>query len=274
MLASPLLFTKGEIKVSVLTFAMWLTDMAPDWMQNLPEWLQRLCFQFFQVFVYENRWKFFTDGLATTFIVTIGALILGVIIGMIVAILRSAHDSSRKKPNIILRILNSICKIYVTVLRGTPLMVQLLIMGFVIMVPKSTFDTNLCAIITLGINSGAYVAEIARSGLMSIPAGQTEAGRSLGLSYAQTMFYIIVPQAFKNILPALGNELIALLKETSLVTVIALQDVTKAAQVIVSKTYTATIPYISLALIYLVLVVILTKLLGILERRLRESDKR
>ncbi|MBR5542811.1 MAG: amino acid ABC transporter permease [Oscillospiraceae bacterium] len=259
--------------MNILTFAKWIEE-APNWILALPEGLQRLCFQFFQVFVYENRWKFFTDGLGTTFIVTIGALIIGVIIGMLVAIIRSTHDSARRRPNIILRILNGICKIYVTVLRGTPLMVQLLIMGFVVMVPKGNFETVLCAIITLGINSGAYVAEIARSGIMSISAGQMEAGRSLGLNYSQTMAYIIMPQAFKNILPALGNELIALLKETSLVTVIALQDVTKAAQVIVSKSYTATIPYISLAIIYLVLVIILTKLLGILERRLRESDKR
>lgn len=260
--------------MNILTFATWAAETAPEWILALPESLQRLCFQFYQVFVYENRWQFFTDGLKITFFVTVGALVLGVIIGMIVAIIRSTHDSMRGKPNIILRILNSICKLYVTVLRGTPLMVQLLIMGFVIMVPKGNVQTILCAIITLGINSGAYVAEIARSGIMSISAGQTEAGRSLGLNYAQTMRYIIIPQAFKNILPALGNELIALLKETSLVTVIALQDITKAAQVIVSKTYAATIPYISLALIYLVLVVILTKLLGILERRLRESDKR
>ena len=153
-------------------------------------------------------------------------------------------------------------------------MVQLLIMGFVVMVPKSSFETYMCAIVTLGINSGAYVAEIARSGIMSINAGQMEAGRSLGLNYRQTMTNIILPQAFKNILPALGNELIALLKETSLVTVIALQDVTKAAQVIQSKTYAPVIPYISLAVIYLVLVMALTKLLAILERRLRKGDKR
>lgn len=260
--------------MSVLTFAKWISEMAPEWIVSLPEGLQRFCFQFFQVFIYENRWKFFTDGLQTTFIVTIGALVLGVIIGMIVALIRSTHDSARGKPNFILRILNMICKVYVTVLRGTPLMVQLLIMGFVVMIPKTTTETLVCAIVTLGINSGAYVAEIARSGIMSIPAGQMEAGRSLGLNFAQTMMSIILPQAFKNILPALGNELIALLKETSLVTVIALQDVTKAAQVIQSKTYSAVVPYISLAVIYLVLVMILTKLLGILERRLRESDKR
>ena len=258
--------------MSVLTFTNWIAD-APSWIVALPESLQRLCFQFFQTFIYENRWQFFTDGLKTTFIVTIGALIIGIIIGMIVAIIRSTHDSLRGRPNVILRVLNAICKVYVTVLRGTPLMVQLLIMGFVVMVPKGEFQTVLCAVITLGINSGAYVAEIARSGIMSIPTGQTEAGRSLGLNYTQTMIYIVMPQAFKNILPVLGNELIALLKETSLVTVIALQDVTKAAQVVVSKSYTATIPYISLAVIYLVLVIILTKLLGILERRLRESER-
>ncbi len=258
--------------MTVLTFAKWIVE-APNWILSLPESLQRLVFQFYQVFIYENRWKFFTDGLATTFIVTIGALIIGVIIGMIVALIRSTHDSQSKKPNVFLRILNGICKIYVTVLRGTPLMVQLLIMGFVIMVPKGNFETMLCAVITLGINSGAYVAEIARSGIMSINAGQMEAGRSLGLNFAQTMWHVILPQALKNILPALGNELIALLKETSLVTVIALQDVTKAAQVIVSKAYTAVIPYISLALIYLVLVMILTKLLAILERRMRKNER-
>ena len=258
--------------MTVLTFANWISD-APNWIVNMPKWLQQLFFQFYQVFVFENRWQFFTKGLVTTFIVTIGALIIGIIIGMIVALIRTTHDNASGKPNFILRILNGICKIYVTVLRGTPLMVQLLIMGFVVMVPKGSFETTLCAIITLGINSGAYVAEIARSGIMSINAGQMEAGRSLGLNYAQTMWHIILPQALKNILPALGNELIALLKETSLVTVIALQDVTKAAQVIVSKTYTAVIPYISLALIYLVLVMILTKLLELLERRMRKSER-
>lgn len=258
--------------MTVLTFAKWIVE-APGWILSLPEGLQRLVFQFYQVFVYENRWMFFTKGLSTTFIVTIGALLIGIVIGMIVALIRSTHDSQSKKPNFFLSILNAICKVYVTVLRGTPLMVQLLIMGFVVMVPKTSAQTTMCAVITLGINSGAYVAEIARSGIMSISAGQTEAGRSLGLNYAQTMWHIILPQALKNILPALGNELIALLKETSLVTVIALQDVTKAAQVIVSKTYTAVIPYISLALIYLVLVMILTKLLAILERRMRKSER-
>ena len=188
------------------------------------------------------------------------------------------------KSNIILSILNAICKLYLTVIRGTPMMVQLLIMGFVIMVPKDDTARLVCGIVTLGINSGAYVAlilfnsaviaEIVRGGLMSVNPGQMEAGRSLGLNYAQTMRLIVIPQAIKNILPALGNEMITLLKDTSLVSVIALRDVTKQAQNIVSNTYQAYVPYVSLAIIYLVLVIILTKLLGIFERRLRESDRR
>ena len=180
-------------------------------------------------------------------------------------------DNSKKSP--VLSILNAICKLYLTVIRGTPMMVQLLIMGFVIMVPKTDSGTIMCGIITLGINSGAYVAEIARSGIMSISKGQMEAGRSLGFNYIQTMWYIVIPQALKNILPALGNEMITLLKDTSLVSVIALRDVTKQAQNIVSKTYQAFVPYISLAVIYLVIVIILTKLLNVLERRLRKSDR-
>lgn len=258
--------------MTILNFADWLIS-APGWIQSMPEWFQNFMFQLYQTFVFQDRWKFFTDGLKITFIVTIGALILGVIIGFIIAIIRTAHDSvTRKKPNIVLRFFNWFCNLYLTVIRGTPMMVQLLIMGFVIMIPKSEFSMIVCGVVTLGINSGAYVAEIVRSGLMSINVGQSEAGRSLGLSYGQTMWHIIIPQAFKNILPALGNEMITLLKDTSLVSVIALRDVTKQAQNIVSKTYQAYIPYISLAVIYLVIVIIMTKLLGILERRLRKSD--
>ena len=257
--------------MTVLTIQSWL-EGAPGWLQSAPEWLQNLLFQLYQTFIYQNRWTFFTDGLKITFIVTIGALLLGVVIGMIVAIIRTAYDSDGGKKNPFFAILNWICQVYLTVIRGTPMMVQLLIMGFVIMVPKSNAGMIACGVITLGINSGAYVAEIARSGLMSISKGQSEAGRSLGFNYVQTMWYIVIPQAFKNILPALGNEMITLLKDTSLVSVIALRDVTKQAQNIVSKTYQAYVPYISLALIYLVIVMVLTKLLGILERRLRKSD--
>lgn len=258
--------------MGVISFANWVAN-APQWLQSSPEWIQNLLFQLYQTFIYQDRWKFFINGLKITFIVTIGALILGIILGLIIAIIRTSNDSFvNKKPPVILRSLNSFCKLYLTVIRGTPMMVQLLIMGFVIMVPKTENGMILCGIITLGINSGAYVAEIARSGLMSVNAGQTEAGRSLGFNYMQTMWHIVIPQAIKNILPALGNEMITLLKDTSLVSVIALRDVTKQAQNIVSKTYQAYVPYISLAIIYLVIVIILTKLLAILERRLRKSD--
>lgn len=258
--------------MTVLNFAQWLAD-APNWIQGLPQWLQSFIFQLYQTFIYQNRWQFFTDGLKITFIVTIGALIIGVVIGLIIAIIRTTHDSLGNKVPIAIKLLNAFSKLYLTVIRGTPMMVQLLIMGFVIMVPKTESGSIVCGIVTLGINSGAYVAEIARSGIMSVNKGQTEAGRSLGLNYTQTMWYIVIPQAIKNILPALGNEMITLLKDTSLVSVIALRDVTKQAQNIVSKTYEPYIPYISLALIYLVIVIILTKLLGILERRLRKSDR-
>ena len=257
--------------MNILTFSGWL-ETAPDWIGSMPEWIQTLLFQLYQTFVYQDRYMFFVNGLKITFIVTIGALLLGTVIGLIIAIIRTAYESSTKKP-FLFKLVNAFCKVYLTVIRGTPMMVQLLIMGFVIMLPKSDSETIMCGIITLGINSGAYVAEIARSGLQSVSAGQTEAGRSLGFNYVQTMWYIIIPQAIKNILPALGNEMITLLKDTSLVSVIALRDVTKQAQNIVSKTYQAYVPYISLALIYLVIVVILTKLLEMFERRLKKSER-
>ena len=219
--------------------------------------------------------KFVKGDAIMSIITTLVNLIGGVIIGMVIAVIRTAHDSRRAgKGSIILNILNAVCKLYLTIIRGTPMMVQLLIMGFVIMVPKDDTARMVCGIVTLGINSGAYVAEIVRGGLMSVGAGQMEAGRSLGLNYGQTMWLIIIPQAIKNILPALGNEMITLFKDTSLVSVIALRDVTKQAQNIVSTTYQPYVPYISLAVIYLLGVIIMTKLLGIFERRLRESDRR
>lgn len=258
--------------MTVLTFSNWIAE-APGWLQSLPAWLQNLLFQFYQCLIYADRWKMFLNGLKITFLVTVGALALGVVIGLILAVIRTSYESyTVNKPPFLLRIFNAITKLYLTVIRGTPMMVQLLIMGFVIMIPKNQTASILCGIVTLGINSGAYVAEIIRSGLMSIPKGQTEAGRSLGFNYFQTMIHIVIPQAVKNILPALGNEMITLLKDTSLVSVIALRDVTKQAQNIVSVTYKAFVPYVTLALIYLILVLILTKLLGIFERRLRKSD--
>ena len=257
-----------------VNLAAWL-ETAPAWIQGLPGAIQEILFQFYLTFAFQDRWTWFADGLKITFITTIGALLLGVVLGLVIAIIRTAHDSQRTgKRNPVLGVVNFICKIYLTVIRGTPMMVQLRVMGFVIMQPREQHEALVCGIITLGINSGAYVAEIARSGLMSIGAGQMEAGRSLGLNYWQTMRYIIIPQAIKNILPALGNEMITLLKDTSLVSVIALRDVTQQAKNIVANTFNATVPYISLAIIYLVLVLILTKLLAIFERRLRASDRR
>ncbi len=257
-----------------IKFADWLAT-APGWIQGAPEWMQDFMFQLYQTFIFQDRWTWFADGLKITFAVTAGALALGIVIGLIVAIIRTAHDSRRtKKANPVLSVVDWLCRVYLTVIRGTPMMVQLLIMGFVVMKPQTEGMKLVCGIVTLGINSGAYVAEIARSGLMSIGAGQMEAGRSLGLSYAKTMWYIIIPQAVKNILPALGNEMITLLKDTSLVSVVMLRDVTKQAQNIVANTYQPFVPYIALAVIYLVIVMILTKLLGILEGRMRTGDRR
>ena len=232
---------------------------------------------FNQSFIEDDRWLYIVKGLGITITVAVGALILGVIFGVIVAVIRSAHDQRKHKKTkdlgyYLLGILDFICKVYLTVIRGTPMMVQLLIMYFVIF--ASSTNTTMVAILAFGINSGAYVAEIIRGGIMSIDAGQMEAGRSLGLNYIKTMRYIIIPQAIKNILPALGNEMITLLKDTSLVTVIGLKDMVKGALIIQGRTYQAFLPLVSVAIIYLVLVIILSKLLTLLERRLRESDRR
>ena len=232
---------------------------------------------FYQTFILEDNYQYFVKGLGTTLTVTVFALVIGVIICVLVAIIRSAHDQQpERKKGLPLKILNGICKVYLTVIRGTPMMVQLLIMWFVVWASARSTDSNMmkCAILAFGINSGAYVAEIFRSGIMSIDKGQMEAGRSVGLTYAATMRYIIIPQAFKNVLPALGNELITLVKETSVVTVIGLRDLTKGAMIIQSKTYQAMVPYLAIAAIYLVIVMFLTWVMGKLERRLRQSDLR
>lgn len=229
--------------------------------------------KFYQAFILSDRWLQYLEGVGTTLLVTAMALVLGVILGLIVALVRTAHDQQRPgHHNVILGIANAICKIYTTVIRGTPMMVQLLIMGLVIFASSRNF--TFVGTLTLGINSGAYVSEIVRSGLMSIDAGQMEAGRSLGLNYFDTMRFIIIPQAIKNILPALGNEFIILLKDTSLITVIGGKELLYAAQGIMSRTYEAMFPLLGTAVIYLVLVMIFTWLLGKLERKMRKSDIR
>ncbi len=234
---------------------------------------QRFYVYFYQAFLEKDRWQQYLQGVGTTLYVTVMALILGIILGVLVAVVRTAHDQQRKgKNNPVLGVLNGIFKVYVTVIRGTPMMVQLLIMGFVIF--SSSREFSLIGALTLGINSGAYTSEIIRGGLMAVDQGQMEAGRSLGLNYVDTMRYIIIPQAVKSILPALGNEFIVLLKDTSLISVIGGQELLYAAKGVVSRTYEAMFPYIGAAVIYLILVMIFTWLLGIFERRLRASDRR
>ena len=200
-------------------------------------------------------------------------MLIGVILGVVVAVIRTGHDQQRKgKHNPVLAVLNLICKIYVTVIRGTPMLVQLMIMGFVVFQNSRNF--TMVGALALGINSGAYVAEIIRGGLMSLDPGQMEAGRSLGLGYLPTMTFIVVPQAFKAILPALGNEFITLLKDTSLISAIAGKEVVYFAKAIGAKTYDYMFPLLIIAVMYLILVLIFTWLQGILERRLRASDRR
>ena len=223
--------------------------------------------KFYANFIKDDRWLGIVSGLKVTIIVTLEALLLGVIIGFIVAIIRSYHDKTNK-----LKILNAICKVYLTVIRGTPTMIQILIM-YLVVFGSSSLDSIIIGGIAFGINSGAYVAEIVRSGIMSIPIVQTEAGRSLGLNYAQTMRLIIVPQAFKNVLPALVNEMIVLIKETAIIGYIGEQDLTKAAMIIQSRTFDAFMPLLAAAVIYLALVMLLTFFMNKLERRLRNSER-
>lgn len=229
--------------------------------------------KFYQAFLENDRWLQYLKGMGTTLMVTAMALAIGVILGVVVAVIRTAHDQQRPgRHNLLLGILNWICKIYVTVIRGTPMMVQLLIMGLVIFARSREF-TSIGAL-TLGINSGAYVAEIIRGGLMSLDPGQSEAGRSLGLNYIDTMWFIVIPQAFKAILPSLGNEFIILLKDTSLITVIGGKEMLHAAQSIYGRTWEQMFPLIGIAVMYLIMVMIFSWLQGILERRLRQSDRR
>ncbi|MBU3840170.1 MAG: amino acid ABC transporter permease [Candidatus Ruminococcus intestinipullorum] len=218
-------------------------------------------------FIAEERWIWLVDGLKITLEITIMAVIIGVILGFLIAIIRSMHDKTGK-----FKILNIICQVYLTVIRGTPTMIQILIM-YLIVFGWSSLNSIIIGGIAFGINSGAYVAEIVRSGIMSIPEGQTEAGRSLGLNYAQTMRYIIMPQAFKNVLPALVNEMIVLIKETAIIGYIGEMDLTKAAMLIQSRTYDPVLPLLTAALIYLAVVMLLTFFMNKLERSLRTNER-
>ena len=228
---------------------------------------EQFCKTFYLNFIEDDSWKYITVGLKNTLIITLFACLMGIVLGFLVGMVRSTYEKTHK-----LKILNAVCKVYLTVIRGTPVVVQLMIIYFVVF-GSVRISKVLVAVLAFGINSGAYVAEIFRSGIMSVDSGQLEAGRSLGFNYWQTMWYIIMPQAFKNVLPALCNEFISLLKETSVAGYIALQDLTKGGDIIRSRTYSAFMPLFAVALIYLTIVMIFTKLIQILERRLRQSER-
>ena len=226
-------------------------------------------------FLDDNRWTYLTNGLLVTLQITLGAVLLGIVLGILVAIVRSTWDQNREnlRPGFTrgaLSFVNELCSVYLTVIRGTPVVIQLMIMYYIIF--SSSRNGVAIAMLAFGINSGAYVAEIIRGGIMSVDRGQLEAGRSLGFNYVQTMRHIIIPQAMKNVLPALANEFIVLLKETSVAGYVAVKDLTKGGDIIRGVTYSAFMPLIAVALIYLVLVMFFTRLVRRLERRLRASD--
>ena len=236
-------------------------------MDGLKLWLAEVGRKAYVAFIEQDRWKLYLKGLGITMEVAFFAAIIGIIIGTVLAFMKLSVKR-KGKPSFLARIANA----YIDIIRGTPSVLQLLIMWFIIL----SFCRNkiLVACLSFGINSGAYVAEIVRAGILAVDKGQTEAGRSLGLSQFQTMRYIVIPQAFKNVLPPLGNEFIVLLKETAILGYVALDDLTRVANQITSRTYEAFMPLIGAALIYFVIIKILTILLNKMERRLRKSDNR
>ena len=241
--------------------------------ESIGRWLDWTGRRFYRAFLEADRWKLYLQGMGVTLELTVAALLLGVVLGLIAAVIRTAHDQQRPgRRNVLLGAVNALCNLYTTVIRGTPMMVQLLIWNFVIF--STSRNKIMVGCIGLGINSGAYVAEIIRGGLMSVDVGQSEAGRSLGLNYFDTMRFIVIPQAFKNILPSLGNEFITLFKDTSLVSSIGAAELTYHASRIGGRTYDYMPPLIGIAVMYLVIVIVFTWLQGKLERRLRQSDRR
>ena len=238
-------------------------------------WIEDMTAAFELNFIQANRWKYLVDGLGTTLTITLLAGVIGVIIGVIIAMVRSTYDKTEANSRQtvgrkLFGYVDWFCRVYLTVMRGTPVLIQLMIIYYVIF--ASSDNGLLVAALAFGLNSGAYVAEIVRGGIMSIDNGQFEAGRSLGFNYLQTMRFIIIPQTVKNVLPSLANEFIALLKETSVAGYVAVVDLTKGGDIIRSRTYSAFMPLIAVALIYLALVMFFTKLVSLLERRLRNSD--
>ena len=252
----------------------WL-EVAPDWILGMPEWIEDLCYDIYKSFIFDNRYEMYVEGLGNTLLLTALALLLGVVLGVVVALVRVTWDKNGKEmsgaPKWILWAANLVSKIYITVIRGTPVVVQLLIMYFVVF--ASSRNKILVGALSFGINSGAYVAEIIRGGIMSIDQGQMEAGRSLGFGYVPTMRFIILPQAFKTVLPTLANEFIVLLKETAVAGYVGLCDITYAGNIIGGNVYDYLFPLLMSAAIYLALVMFFTYLVDKLERRLRTSER-
>ena len=238
-------------------------------------WFESFWADFDLNFIQANRWKYLVDGLGVTLLITLLSGVMGTIIGVIIAMVRSTYDKTKEGARMtigrrIFGFINGLCKVYLTVLRGTPVVVQLMIIYFVIFAWSD--NGIMVAALAFGLNSGAYVAEIVRGGIMSIDNGQFEAGRSLGFNYVQTMRFIVIPQVIKNVLPSLANEFIALLKETSVAGYVAVQDLTKGGDIIRSRTYSPFLPLLAVAMIYLALVMFFSYLVSRLERRLRNSD--
>ena len=237
------------------------------------QWLTDSIDKFYQTMIVADRYMQILWGLGNTLLITVCAILMGIVIGTIIAMIKAKVFNPRNVVlKVIVKILDIIGSIYLTVIRGTPMILQLMIMYYVILTNITNGVTVAC--IAFGINSGAYVAEVIRTGILSVDKGQMEAGRSLGLTQTTTMFKIVFPQALKNVLPALGNEFIALLKETSVAGYIGIHDLTKGSDIIRTTTYESFIPLISAGVVYLVLVIGLTSLLGCFERRLRKSDIR
>ena len=250
-------------------------EVAPSWILNLPEWLEEFCYDIYKCFLFDNRYEMYIEGLGNTLLLTFIALLMGVVLGVVIALIRATWDKNgqemRGLPRFLLKIANAFCQVYLTVIRGTPVLVQLMIWYFVVF--ASSRNGVMVASFAFGINSGAYVAEIIRSGIMSVDAGQMEAGRSLGFGYVATMRHIILPQAFKAVLPALANEFIVLLKETSVASFCSVADLTYAGNVIGGNAYDYLFPLLLTAAIYLAMVMFFTFLVGKLERRLRNSER-
>lgn len=249
-----------------ITAYSYFYEEGEEKLNRIGEWFIHLLEKFHKAFIVDERYLYYLDGLKATLAISFFAIIIGAMIGILVATIKTSVATSKK-----FKWIGSICNAYINIIRGTPLIVQLLIIYNLVFTSRNTNEI-LVAAVCFGINSGAYVAEIVRAGIESIDKGQYEAGRSLGLNRTQTMYLIIMPQAIKNILPALGNEFIVLIKETSVASIIAVTDLTKAAQYIGSVTWDILTPLIITAVFYLIIVLGLTKLLGIFERRMSQGD--